>query len=177
VNGHLGDQVAAFVDGELGFAARERALEHLSRCPDCRAAVAEQRRVKARVQTLPTTEPSAHLISNLTQVAELPGSCEPHDHSRGDLPGRLRRGGLLLAGAGSVAAGFIGVAYVVGGAPAQQYQPVSPPVGQFSAEFAGSRQPTPFSDPAMDVLPVLAGPSSGPTVTGPSGSGLTGNGP
>jgi anti-sigma factor RsiW len=156
VNGHLGDQVAAFVDGELGFAARERALEHLSRCAECRAAVAQQRRVKARVQTLPTTEPSANLISNLTQVAALEQATAADVFGGPRAHDRLRRRGLLLAGAGSVAAGFLGVAYVLGGVPAQQYRPVSPPVGQFSAEFAGSRQPTPFSDPAMDVLPVLA---------------------
>jgi anti-sigma factor RsiW len=160
VNGHLGDQVAAFVDGELGFAARERALEHLSRCAECRAAVEEQRRVKARVQTLPTTEPSADLLSSLTRVAASETAATPGAIRASRRLGRLRHGGLVLAGAGSVAAGFIGVAYALGGAPAEEYRPVSPPVGQFSAEFAGSRQPTPFSDPAMDVLPVLAGRSS-----------------
>jgi anti-sigma factor RsiW len=160
VNGHLGDEVAAFVDGELDFASRERALEHLSRCGECRAAVAQQRRVKARVQTLPTTEPSADLISSLTRVAALEDASAPAPLDRPPPHARLRRAGLLAAGAGSVAAGFLGMAYMLGGAPTQEYRPVSPPVGQFSAEFAGSRQPTPFSDPAMDVLPVLAGRSS-----------------
>lgn len=160
MNGHLGDQVAAFVDGELEFAARERSLEHLSRCAECRAAVAQQRRVKARVQTLPSTEPSADLISSLSQVAVLQDAGTPHAFVRPRAHERLRWGSLLLAGAGSVAAGFLGVAYALGGAPVDEHRPVSPPVGQFSAEFAGSRQPTPFSDPAMDVLPVLAGRSS-----------------
>ncbi|MDQ4085765.1 MAG: zf-HC2 domain-containing protein [Actinomycetota bacterium] len=152
---HLGHQVAAFVDGELDFPHREKALAHLSRCAQCRAAVEQQRLVKTRVQTLPGAEPSADLISALTRLPAEPGpdaAPSPHWH----VPdGRVRRGGLLAAGVGSVAAGFLGMAYVVGGAGPAEQTPVSPPVGQFSVEYAGSDQPMPFTDPAMDVLPVL----------------------
>ena len=43
---HLGDRVAAFVDGALDVRDAERARAHLAGCPGCRAAVAEQRRVR-----------------------------------------------------------------------------------------------------------------------------------
>lgn len=155
MNSHLRDRVAAFVDGQLDFAGREKALEHLSRCAECRAAVEQERWVKTRVQNLPSAEPSADLLSSLTRVSR--GQPAPDREPRDHWPvprGRARRSGLLLAGAGSLAAGFVGIAYVVGGATAAQ-APVSPPVGQFSVEFAGAEHPLPFADPAMDVLPVI----------------------
>ncbi|WP_139121227.1 anti-sigma factor family protein, partial [Streptomyces sp. SolWspMP-sol7th] len=34
---HLGDRLAAFVDGELDHDARERVLSHLATCPRCKA--------------------------------------------------------------------------------------------------------------------------------------------
>jgi anti-sigma factor RsiW len=155
VSGHLGDQVAAFVDGQLDYPRRERALEHLSGCAECRAAVEQQRWVKTRVQTLPSAEPSADLLSALTQVRDEPAWPVPPKAPRWPVPeSRLRRAGLLLAGAGSLAAGFIGVAYAVGSAAPAPNSPVSPPVGQFSAEFADVA-PMPFNDPALDLLPAL----------------------
>jgi anti-sigma factor RsiW len=154
VNGHLGNQVAAFVDGQLDYPRRERALRHLSGCAECRAAVEQQRWVKARVQTLPSAEPSASLLSSLTQVRDEPALPEP-EAPRWPVPeSRVGRGALLLAGAGSLAAGFIGVAYAVGSASPAPSSPVSPPVGQFSAEFADVA-PMPFNDPALDLLPAL----------------------
>jgi anti-sigma factor RsiW len=171
VSGHLGDDVAAFVDGELDYARRERALAHLSLCARCRAAVDAERAVKTRVQTLPGAEPSAHLIRSLTRVPAhgAPDPVSPPVHLPGPhLPvpaGRAGRGGLLLAGVGSLAAGVIGVAYVVGAAGAVEPGSVTPPVARFSAEFAGSsEQSVPLPDPAMDMLPVLGrtNPVGGP---------------
>lgn len=155
MSGHLGDQVAAFVDGQLDYPRRERALEHLSGCAQCRAAVDQQRWVKSRVQTLPSAEPSASLLSALTQVREGPAWPTPPPAPHWPVPqSRLRRSALLLAGAGSLAAGFIGVAYAVGSASTVPSSPVRPPVGQFSAEFADVA-PMPFNDPALDLLPAL----------------------
>lgn len=159
MSGHLGDDVAALVDGELDYTRREKALAHLSRCPQCRDAVDAERAVKRRIQTLPAAEPSAGLITSLTHVPAAPPPLplpDPGPH----LPvpsGRAGRGGLLLAGVGSLAAGVIGVAYVVGGASAADQAPVAPPVGRFSAEFAHSSQRSvPLPDPAMDMLPVIS---------------------
>ncbi|WP_431036590.1 zf-HC2 domain-containing protein [Streptomyces sp. P6-2-1] len=44
---HLGDRLAAFVDGELDHDARERVLSHLATCPRCKADADEQRRLKS----------------------------------------------------------------------------------------------------------------------------------
>lgn len=158
---HLGDRVAAFVDGQLDYSRRERALKHLSGCERCRAAVDQQRWVKNRVQTLPGAEPSADLLSALSRVSAqerdpAPDPARPRS-AAGPWPtthGGLRRGSLVLAGAGSLAAGFIGVAYAVGSAEPPGAEPVAPPVGRFSAQFAGSN-PMPLTDPAMDAIPAL----------------------
>jgi anti-sigma factor RsiW len=159
VNGHLGELVAAFVDGQLDYARREKALEHLSWCEACRAAVEQERWVKTRVQTLPGAEPSADLLFSLTRVSYEPPPVElPEPAGPWRLPQtRARRGSLLAAGAGSVAAGFLGLAYAVGGATAADQNPVTPPVDRFSAEFVGSQSSTPFADPAMDAFPVFDG--------------------
>jgi hypothetical protein len=68
---------------------------------------------------------------------------------------RRRRAGLVMAGAGSVGAAVLGLSYALGGAPeSPSPSPVSPPVGQFSAEFAGSSDGLPFSVPAVDAYSV-----------------------
>jgi anti-sigma factor RsiW len=155
VNGHLGEQVAAFVDGQLDYPRREKALEHLSGCAGCRAAVEQERWVKARVQTLPGAEPSADLLFSLSRVSiESPALVAPAEHAGSwHLPQtRARRSGLMLAGAGTVAAGFLGLAYTVGGAAVADHDPVAPPVDRFSTEFVGSEPSTPFSDPAVDIF-------------------------
>jgi anti-sigma factor RsiW len=163
MNGHLGAQVAAFVDGQLDYPRREKALEHLSWCAGCRAAVEQERWVKARVQTLPGAEPSADLLSSLSRVqVESPLPVQPTEP-----PGywhlpltRARRNGLMLAGAGTVAAGFLGLAYTVGGTTVADHDPVSPPVDRFSTKFAGTESSTPFSDPAVDVFSVIGNRAS-----------------
>lgn len=152
MNPHLGDAVAALVDGQLDHPRREKALGHLSRCAVCREAVEQQRRVKVRVQTLPGAEPSAALLVALTRV---PGAPAPPPSGPGSRVGRVGRGGLLITGAGTVAAGVLGLAYVVDGATVRDPGAVSPPVQLFHTEFAGAERPVPLSDPAMDVFWVL----------------------
>ncbi|MBU7599232.1 zf-HC2 domain-containing protein [Streptomyces sp. P38-E01] len=44
---HLGDRLAALIDGELSDEPRERVLAHLVTCPDCKAEADAQRRVKS----------------------------------------------------------------------------------------------------------------------------------
>ena len=153
---HLGDRVSALVDGELDHDARDRALAHLASCARCRAAVEEERWLKSRLRRLPASEPSANLLSALfaaPQAKAVSVGAEVLQPATG--AGGLRAG-VLLTGAGAVSAAMFGVAYLLGGsggslppAPA-----VSPPVGQFSAEFAGTTGGLPFSDPAVGVYPV-----------------------
>ena len=151
---HLGDRVSALVDGELDPATHERALVHLTDCTKCRAAVDAERRVKARLRALPANEPSADLLGSLFAApARIPGQ-------RGPAPAAPtpagRRSGLVLAGAGSLSLALFGAAYLAGGggsAAVPTAPPVTPAVGRFSAEFAGTTEGLPFSDPAVGVIP------------------------
>ncbi|MPZ59959.1 MAG: hypothetical protein GEU93_01430 [Propionibacteriales bacterium] len=147
---HLGDRIAALVDGQLDYPARERALAHLERCDRCRCAVEEERRAKTTVQAMPSPEPSAALLVTLTRNPPPYGMRPPP--RRDVLHAGVRQTGLVVAGAGSVSAGVLALAYVLGAGSAEpEPQQVSPPVGEFTSEFAGFQEPMPFIDPAFDA--------------------------
>lgn len=78
MSAHLGTELAALVDGELGHVARERVLRHLVRCAGCRAEVEAQRRLKARMLGLSDTAPApaADLTARLCAVAVGPAAGE-----------------------------------------------------------------------------------------------------
>ncbi|MFD3872946.1 zf-HC2 domain-containing protein [Streptomyces sp. NPDC058623] len=62
---HLGDRLAALVDGELNHDARERVLAHLATCAKCKAEADAQRRLKTMfVQSAPPPL-SAGLLARL----------------------------------------------------------------------------------------------------------------
>ncbi|MFJ2113312.1 MULTISPECIES: anti-sigma factor family protein [unclassified Streptomyces] len=62
---HLGDRLAALVDGELNHDARERVLAHLATCAKCKAEADAQRRLKSVfAQTAPPL-PSAGFLARL----------------------------------------------------------------------------------------------------------------
>lgn len=79
---HLGDRLAALVDGELGHDARERVLAHLATCPMCKTEADAQRRLKnvfAQAAPPPPTE------SFLARLQGLPGGgIEPPGDGDGD---------------------------------------------------------------------------------------------
>ena len=79
---HLGERVAALVDGELDHDSRDRAVAHLTRCEECRSAVREQRWLKSRMRELAATEPSAALRSSLFEI----GRSWPAETSTGRPP-------------------------------------------------------------------------------------------
>ncbi|KAA6214169.1 zf-HC2 domain-containing protein [Streptomyces albofaciens JCM 4342] len=82
---HLGDRLAALVDGELGHDARERVLAHLATCGKCKAEADDQRQLKNVFAETAPPGPSEGLLARLQG---LPG---------GDADGygrRLGRGGL-----------------------------------------------------------------------------------
>ncbi|WP_030662224.1 anti-sigma factor [Streptomyces rimosus] len=81
---HLGDRLAALVDGELGHDARERVLAHLATCGKCKAEADDQRQLKNVFAATAPPGPSEGLLARLQG---LPG---------GDADGygrRLGRGG------------------------------------------------------------------------------------
>lgn len=73
---HLGDRVAALVDGELSHDARDRLLAHVAGCPRCREEVDAARQVKARLAALSVPDPSSALTARLLALAE-PGEPIP----------------------------------------------------------------------------------------------------
>ena len=93
---HLGDRLAALVDGELGHDARERVLAHLATCGKCKAEADAQRRLKSVFAETAPPGPSEGLLARLQG---LPGgdpngpgsrlgngSFGPGDFARGDTP-------------------------------------------------------------------------------------------
>ncbi len=62
---HLGDRLAALVDGELGHDTRERVLSHLATCWSCKAEADAQRRLKSVFADTAPPPPSASLLARL----------------------------------------------------------------------------------------------------------------
>jgi hypothetical protein len=83
---HLGDRLAAFVDGELSDDTRERVLAHLATCEQCKTEADEQRRLKNAVADAMPPALSAGLLARLQG---LPG------HGPGDGDGPYLGGGLF----------------------------------------------------------------------------------
>ena len=101
---HLGDRLAALVDGELGHESRDRVLAHLVTCPKCKAEADAQRRLKnvfAEAAPPPLSE------SFLARLQGLPGGGDTDD---GDSP--LDGGG--FAGLGRYGTGGPGSSGVFG---------------------------------------------------------------
>lgn len=84
---HLGDRLAAFVDGELGDDTRDRVLAHLVTCPQCKAAASEQRRLKSVVAASEQPMLSAGLLARLQGLPGLPPAGGGDGDSRRDHDG------------------------------------------------------------------------------------------
>jgi anti-sigma factor RsiW len=76
MNHHLGDRLAAYVDGELPRVTRELISAHLLMCSTCRAAVEVESRTKTGLTALSAPDPSAHLMGALLDLAA-PGEPMP----------------------------------------------------------------------------------------------------
>ncbi|GAA0606849.1 zf-HC2 domain-containing protein [Streptomyces crystallinus] len=113
---HLGDRLAALVDGELSHDARERVLSHLATCPKCKAEADAQRRVKS---VFAQTAPPAPSEGLLARLQGLPGGAGGDDEGRGPFGGGRLGGAVFTPGPLSdphdPAGGF---GYVPGGAHA-----------------------------------------------------------
>ncbi|MFE1949220.1 MULTISPECIES: anti-sigma factor family protein [Streptomyces] len=70
---HLGDRLAALVDGELNHDARERVLAHLATCPRCKTEADAQRRLKS---VFAQTAPPPPSESFLARLQGLPGGAD-----------------------------------------------------------------------------------------------------
>ncbi|WP_208322278.1 zf-HC2 domain-containing protein [Mumia sp. ZJ430] len=155
---HLGDRVAAFVDGQLPPDEAERAQDHLAACEACREAVLAQRTLKRRMTGLGAAAPtpSTSLLSALSDPTRLAAAAPPSrlhllfDHA-------LLRASIAASGASAV---LVGLAYVVG-APHAPVDTVLPPVDRFVAQFRGEADPVQqtvrsATDPGTEVSLAIA---------------------
>jgi putative zinc finger protein len=78
---HLGDRLAALVDGELGHDSRERVLAHLATCAKCKDEADAQRSLKSYFASTAPPPPSE------TFLARLQGLPAGGDDDRGDFGG------------------------------------------------------------------------------------------
>jgi len=69
---HLGDRLAALVDGELDHDTRDRVLAHVMLCPECRCDVEAHRAVKQRLVGAAAPAPSPDLHCRLGAIAAQP---------------------------------------------------------------------------------------------------------
>lgn len=164
---HLEDLAAALVDGELSSDERDRALDHLAGCSDCRADVELQRLVKTTLAAQIAPEPSAALLARLHGVPQL---TEPTTDvrrtptarrfriSRRPAAGRpvarpataRRAMPRVLTGSLSFVSAAVGLALLIGGGEAGTG--VTPPVGSFVVEHAATSDQLPLNDPAAAVV-------------------------
>lgn len=129
---HLGDDVAAFVDGQLSESATRTALSHLADCDDCAKAVRQQRLLKSRMSTVASPAPPAALLASLAGLAASPPpTVRWWSRVSRSLPFRA---GIVLVGA-SVA--VIVTAYAMGGGDHRVGDEVSPPFERYAADFFG----------------------------------------
>ncbi|WP_326652387.1 MULTISPECIES: zf-HC2 domain-containing protein [unclassified Streptomyces] len=88
---HLGDRLAALVDGELKHDVRDRVLAHLATCPKCKAEADAQRRLKNVFAQSAPPPPSEGLLARLQGLPAGPGGDD-------DRPGGPFDGGRLANG-------------------------------------------------------------------------------
>ncbi|MER5883498.1 zf-HC2 domain-containing protein [Streptomyces sp. NPDC001941] len=138
---HLGDRLAALVDGELGHDARERVLAHLATCPKCKAEADAQRRLKNVFAQAAPPPPSEGFLARLQGLPGGPGDFGGDDDGRGGPfgPGRFADGvfGVRTDGFGYVPAGG-GHAAVLPADPGFRIHPVARP-GQERPSWRGRR--------------------------------------
>jgi len=176
---HLGDLTAAFVDGQLDDAGRERALTHLARCDACRQEVEVQRRLKSRLTTLPELQVPGDLSARLLDLPARrwgrpgpvgfrgplggAGRRRPRSrfdsrrpHSRGDH--RVR---VAMAGAASVVLGSLAIALAIG-SPTGDAPTVQPQVNRYLYEHAATTDEIPLVDPGVAAVSVSYAGVGGP---------------
>ncbi len=181
---HLGDIVAALVDGELGVDARDRALSHAAGCSRCKADVDAQRQLKATLRgtTVETVSAEFFLLASLLEIPQSPLAIDPEprlgarslpfvrSHFSGDRGTRLaaplgdqgwnsRRRYVVGAGcAASVMLGFVGVASLgAGGAESGvNGRLVSPAVSTYTVENAATIGEVPLTDANLQAAVTVA---------------------
>lgn len=184
---HLGNRLAAYVDGELPRVTRELISAHLLMCSTCRAAVEAETRTKTGLTHLGAPDPSAHLLGALFDLATPGEPMPPRRRPLGAEPappvaqvGKPVRIAFLGLSAPAIryetrgsrarrsllAAGALGIAAVtLASAHAQNATGIPPPAhgGGAFAQVGGGELTRP------NVAQVFGGPAEVPQVEGPPG--------
>ncbi|GAA2050627.1 MULTISPECIES: anti-sigma factor family protein [Streptomyces] len=71
---HLGESLAALIDGELSHDSRDRVLAHLATCADCKAEADAQRRLKSVFAESPLPTLSSGLLARLQDLPAAGGA-------------------------------------------------------------------------------------------------------
>lgn len=125
-DGHLGDRISAYLDGELVTLEHRRVTRHLVNCPDCRVELQELDRARIAVRSLPGVD--------TTSTGEIPVT-----------PGAKHTRRYVAAGFGVAAAA---AALVIGLAVGNGDEPA------FSLDDLGTRHVARASaEPGFAVLP------------------------
>jgi len=98
-DGHLGDRLSAYLDGELVTLEHRRVTRHIVECADCRYELQDLDRARIAVRSLPGVE--------TTMTGEIPMTSGSPKHSR--------RRRFVAGGIGAAAAAALLVGLVVGG--------------------------------------------------------------
>jgi anti-sigma factor RsiW len=171
---HLGEQLSALVDGELGGAELDRANAHLAACGACRVEANALRRLKHELRSLAEVNDSGEITSRLLAMISQAGPADPvpaprlgrvrgkrgRSHRRGmadpytpPLAGRSigrRRGRYVLWSAVSLVVVGIGTAaFGMGGSdPSPTGPQITPQLEVFDIQHAITSGLVPFADPA-----------------------------
>ncbi|WP_019145028.1 zf-HC2 domain-containing protein [Aeromicrobium massiliense] len=129
--GHLDDDVAAYVDGQLPESAALAARRHLEGCEPCRWAVAQQEAMKARMRQAGGPIVPHSLMASLAQLPDARIEHEPWS-------ARLRRSRTMRVSTGVLGScvALLAVAFALG-APDDGPDAVTPPFAAYVAAFAG----------------------------------------
>lgn len=135
---HLGDDVAAYVDGQLEPEATAAATRHLQRCQRCELAVRQQRRLKDRVRTAgqPELPPWLRDALERTPPPTLSDPAIPPSWWRRVLGPSVLGVGVVVAWAALVVAA---TAYLVGGSDESSADIVDPSYDDFASRFTAAR--------------------------------------
>ncbi|MFE4872363.1 anti-sigma factor family protein [Streptomyces sp. NPDC056682] len=99
---HLGDRLAALVDGELNHDARERVLSHLATCAKCKAEADAQRRLKSVFAQAAPPSPSEGFLARLQGLPGGPTGPGGDDDGPGGPLGQGRRADGFFGGLGAL---------------------------------------------------------------------------
>ena len=143
---HLGDRIAAFVDGQLPDDERRIAESHVAACEECRRKVREQQLLKSRVTSMRDVHAPDHLLASLSDVERIASVAQPAPAPSWFSRCLQSTGIRTLVAVTGASVTVMALAYGVGGPAEPERGAVNPPVGQFEADFAASAPTVPPRD-------------------------------